>query len=609
MTDRHTLIDQLEGWARKRPKRQAIATKVNGAWQPHTWSEYWEDVRVTAKGLIALGHQPGECIALVGNNRSEWVICQFGIMAARGVPAPIYATNTKEQTAYIVEHSRSKIAVCDDQAQLEKYLSCIEGGLMEVDKIITMDVIESDDERVMSLDAVRELGRAQSDEELDERLEALTEDETALLIYTSGTTGVPKAVILDHGGMVRMGAALVERMPPYAEEGVYRAISYLPLCHVAEQLFTNMMHLATGGEVYFCPDLKQIKDYLADVRPTLFLGVPRVWEKFQAALEAKLADTGGIKGWLVDWARQKELACFKEEVETGRAVDTFLRRKAQVVLGGIREKLGMDQLLAAATGAAPISVGTLEFFASLGITIYEGYGMSETTGVATCSRYGEPRFGTVGTALQGVTIKIAEDEEILLKGRIMTRGYLHMPDKTAELIDEDGWLHTGDLGSLDADGFLRITGRKKDLIITAGGKNVAPAEMEAHIKQIAGVGQAVVVGDMQPYLAALITLDPEGLPDLCASLGIEEGGLEQISKSADVHAYLTEKIDSECNAKVARYQTIKRIEVLPVEFSVEGGELTPTMKIKRNIINEKYCAQIESLFSKPREGTSASARP
>ena len=601
MTERVTLIDQLRDWAEKRPDRQAIATKVDGDWASLSWSEYWNAARETAKGLIALGHEVGDCVAIVGNNRTEWVICQFGIMSARGVPAPIYTTLTEDQCAYIVNHSKAKIAICDNQEQLDKYLSAIEQDMMDVEKIITMDSLKSDDERVMSLEDLRALGREQDDAKLDERIDALTEDETALLIYTSGTTGKPKAVQLDHAGMVMIGDAIVKRMPPFAEEGVYRSVSYLPLCHVAEQLFTNLMHLRTGGEVYFCPDLKQIKDYLTDVRPTLFLGVPRVWEKFQAALEAKLAETGGLKGWLVGWARRTELEAFKREVATGEPQGGFFRNFAGKILGGVREKLGMDQIIAAATGAAPISLGTLEFFASLGITIYEGYGMSETTGVATCGVFGSPKFGTVGKALDGVTIKIAEDDEILLKGKNMTRGYLHQPEKTAELLDDEGWLHTGDLGSLDDEGHLRITGRKKDLIITAGGKNVAPAEMEAYMKQIPGVGQAVVVGDRQPYLSALITLDPEGLADLCDKLGIDNGGLEKVSKDDAVQKYLNEKIESECNAHVARYQTIKRFEVLPVEFTLEGGELTPTMKIKRNEVNKKYADNIEALYSKPKK--------
>lgn len=213
MTQRKTLVDQLEGWAKKRPDRQAIATKVDGSWQTLTWSEYWTAAREVAKGLIALGHEVGDCVAIVGNNRSEWVLCQFGIMSARGVPAPIYTTNTDEQTAYIVSHCKAKIAICDDRVQLDKYLRCIEAGLMSVDKIVTMDAIGSSDERVMSLEALRALGREQDDAALDERLEDLTEDETALLIYTSGTTGVPKAVTLEHGGMVMIGEAIIERMP------------------------------------------------------------------------------------------------------------------------------------------------------------------------------------------------------------------------------------------------------------------------------------------------------------------------------------------------------------------------------------------------------------
>ena len=607
MTERRTLVDQLAGWADKTPDQKAIATKVKGEWDSLTWKEYWTAARETAKGLIALGHEVGDCVAIVGNNRSEWVICQFGIMAARGVPAPIYATNTEEQTAYIVKHSRSKVAFCDNQAQLDKYKTCLDQGLMEIDKIVTMDEIDDDDERVMSLSALRALGREADDAELDKRFDELTDDETALLIYTSGTTGVPKAVTLDHGAMVVIGDSIVELMTPFQSPGNYRAVSYLPLCHVAEQLFTNICHLRTGGEVYFCPDLKQIKEYLLDVRPTFFLGVPRVWEKFQAALEAKLAETGGLNGWLVGWAREKELASFKEEMATGRPVTGVFRNFAQKIVGRVRKKLGMDELLAAATGAAPISVGTLEFFASLGITIHEGYGMSETTGVATCNLYGKPRFGTVGKPLSCVTVKIADDEEILLKGRNMTRGYLHMPDKTAELIDEDGWIHTGDLGAIDDDGYLKITGRKKDLIITAGGKNVAPAEMESYIKQIPGVGQAVVVGDQQPYLSALITLDPEGLAELCSKLGIDNGGLEAVSKAEEVRAYLDERIKAECNEKVARYQTIKRFEVLPVEFSVETDELTPTMKLKRNVVNKKYADQIAALYTQPKEQAAARA--
>jgi len=593
-----SLVDLLENWAKTKSNASAIHGKDGNSWKGYTWKEYWNAVRETAKGLIALGHEVGDCVAIVGDNRVEWVICQFGIMASRGIPAPIYTTNTDEQTAYIVDHCRAKIAICDKQLQFDKYQRCIEAGTFSVEKIITMDDLGSKDEKVITLDALRALGREQDDAELDKRLKELKEDETALLIYTSGTTGVPKAVTLEHGGLVMMGNSILDNFPIFRGEKDYRAVSYLPLCHVAEQVFTNMLHLGSGGKVYFCPDLKQVKDYLVDVRPTIFLGVPRVWEKFQAALEARLAEATGIKAKLASWARKTELECFKKEVQRGSQYAPFKRKMAnKLVISKVKEKLGLDQLICAATGAAPIALTTLEFFASLGITIYEGYGMSETTGVSTCSAYMKPRFGTVGKPLNGVEVKIAEDDEILLKGRNMTKGYLHMPEQTAELIDDDGWLHTGDLGSFDNDGNLKITGRKKDLLITAGGKNVAPAEMEAHLKGILGVGQAVVVGDRQPYLCALLVLDPEARDELCNKLGIPNDSLENIASSDKLQAYLTQRVEEDCNKKVARYQTIKKFKVLPVEFSVETDELTPTMKIKRNVVNKKYKGEIEALYA------------
>jgi long-chain acyl-CoA synthetase len=594
-----TLVHRLANWAAKQPDRPAIRGKADGAWVAFTWREYWEAVRETARGILALGHKEGECVAIVGDNSPEWVIAQFGIMAVRGIPAPIYTTNTDEQTAYIVSHSRAKIAICDKQAQHDKYLRCIENKSMSVDHIVTLERVKTTDARTMTLDALRKLGReTKNEKELDDRLAALTTDETALLIYTSGTTGVPKAVTLEHGGMCEVADAVVDNFPPLKEPGKLRLVSYLPLCHVAEQLFTNFLHLATGGEVYFCPDLKQVKDYLVEARPTLFLGVPRVWEKFQAVLEARLAEATGIKAALARWARKTELEAFKREIKEGRPVNTFQRRYAnKLVLSKVKEKLGLDQLIAAATGAAPISVETLEFFASLGVVIYEGYGMSETTGVATVPEFGKPRFGTVGRPLKGVQVKIDNDGEILLKGRGMTRGYLHSPDKTAELIDAEGWLHTGDLGETDESGSIRITGRKKDLIITAGGKNIAPSEMEGYLKGIPNVGQAVVIGDRKAYLVALLTIDPEALPDMRTRFSMPDASIADIARSDQFRRYVEPLIESECNARVARYQQIKKFTVLPVEFSVEGGELTPTMKIKRNVVHEKYAAEIEALYA------------
>jgi len=595
----HTLVHQLAHLAETKAQKPAIHEKdVSGKWRTYTWSEYWEAARNTAKGLIALGHQPGECVALLAGSRCGWVICEFGIMAARGIPASIYPNNTVEQASYIVSHSRAKIAITDTAAQLAKYREGIERGLMSVEKLVLMDE-PADDEGVMSLEALQALGKEQDDAELDKRLAELTTEETQLLIYTSGTTGTPKAVELSNHNMVSMTREVLTCFPMFSDgTRHFRIVSYLPLCHIAEQIMTNFCQLAVGGEDFFCGDMTQIKDYLTEVRPTVFLGVPRVWEKFQGVLENRFAEAKGLKAILAGWARRTELRCFKREVETKKPYMPLARTLAQrLVISKVKNALGLDQLEVAVTGAAPISVGTLEFFASLGIVIYELYGQSETTGLVTSSRFGDPHFGSVGRAFDGVQLKIAEDGEILAKGPVCTKGYLHMPEETAALFDEDGWLCTGDLGQMDAEGYLRITGRKKEILITAAGKNVAPAEMESYINQIPGVGQVVVVGDKKPYLTALVTLNSEALDVLCADAGIPAGPLPEVAKDERVHAHLMAQIEAVCNSKVARYQTIKKIKVLPVEFSVEGGEMTPTMKCKRNVVVEKYRDDIEGLYA------------
>ena len=463
-------------------------------------------------------------------------------------------------------------------------------------RIVSM--LDGVDEEAMTLDALRALGREQDDAELDARIAATDASDVCLLIYTSGTTGVAKGVMLSQGNIVSMTDSIMQEISIFNDPDSFRAVSYLPLCHVAEQLLTNFVQMATGGQVYFCPDLTQVKDYLTEVHPTNFAAVPRVWEKFQAALEANLSAATGIKAKLAAWARKTELGAIHEEVRTGHPVDTFSRRLAnKLVISKVKDALGLDQLKLAATAAAPISTGTLEFFASLGILVHEAYGMSETTGLVTMSPVGKPRFGTVGKVLPGLEAKIAADGEIICRGPSMTTGYLRMPEKTAELIDDDGWLHTGDLGSFDEDGFLSITGRKKDILITAGGKNVAPAEMEGYINQIPGVGQVVVVGDRQPFLSALITLDPENLDEVASAAGVASNSLENLADDPKVSEYLQGRIEADCNSQVARYQTIKKIKVLPVEFSVDGNELTPTMKVKRNVVSEKYAADIAELYS------------
>jgi long-subunit acyl-CoA synthetase (AMP-forming) len=511
--------------------------------------------------------------------------------------------------AYIIGNAESKIAICDGQTQLDKYLS-IANGDSTIEHIVTMDDLGSHDPRVITLAELKQKGDSIADADLEARLDAVQMDDVALLIYTSGTTGLPKGAMLTHRGIGLISNAVTEVFP-FLPTMKTRYVSYLPLCHAAEQGMTNFAGLTVRSQTFFCGDLKQVKDYLVAVRPTFFLGVPRIWEKFEAALRGKFAEITGVKAKLATWARQTELEAFKRECATGRPVSSLSRTLAnKLVISKIKDALGLDQLKVALSGAAPISVSTLEFFASIGLPIYEGYGMTETSAFASVQPYGKIKLGTIGKPLPGVEAKIASDGEIMLKGINMVKGYLRLPDKTAELYDDEGWMHTGDLGTIDEDGYISITGRKKDLLITAAGKNVAPSEMEGYLQSIPGVGQAVVVGDRKPYLSALIVLDPEALPALEAASGIS--GLSDVVAAArhpDVKQFIEQQAQQVCNSKVARYQTIKKIQVLPNVFSVDGGELTPTLKVKRNVVNEKYAAEIAAFYQEGWEAAVQQLRP
>ncbi len=593
-----TLVSLLAAHAHTRSAEIALRERAGSGWRELDWAATWAAVEAIGRGLLALGVAPGEGVGLVGKNRVDWVLCQHALMAIRAVPAPIYTTLLPEQVAWIVDHAQARVVICDDAEQLGKLLEAsAQGHMPQLEHIVTMDAIPSPDPRVLSLNALIAKGAAVPKADFAARVAAVHEDDVAFLIYTSGTTGTPKAVQLDHAGALACVDGILAHFPVFEHPEVsLDVVSYLPLCHIAEQLHTVLMPLRVGGRATFCPDLKSIKDYLVDARPTVFLGVPRVWEKFQAVLEARFAEASGLKARLLGWARKVELTAFDEEMASGTAPNGLARRLAnRLVIGKLKGALGLERVVIASTGAAPISASTLRFFASLGICIHEAYGMSETSGVVTVNPYRAVRHGTVGKALPGVSLRIADDGEILAKGRGMTRGYLRQPEHTAELLDDDGWLHTGDLGSLE-DGWLKITGRKKDILITAGGKNVAPAEMEAYLKQIPGVGQAVVVGDRQPYLAALLTVDVEAFAELSRLCGEEVGDAVAASQSPKVRAYFEAQIESLCNAKVARYQTIKRFHVLPLDFTVEGGELTPTTKVRRNVVVERYATEIAALF-------------
>ncbi len=592
-----TVMQAIDAAAKKAPAANALRSKDNGNWQSTSWKQYRQQIQQAAKGFIKLGLQPGKAVSIIGYNCAPWLISNNAAIYAGGVPAGIYTTNSPAQCRYIAEHSESNIAVVDDATQLAKFLE-IRAELPELKAIVLMHG-DSTEENVYSWKAFLELGQdTDLDERLAERVAAQTPDDVATLIYTSGTTGDPKAVMVTHDNLTWTAAVLIDSVAAgyekeHANKFQLRLISYLPLSHVAEQIITIHTSIAACGETYFAESMDKIGENLRDARPTVFLAVPRVWEKIQAKMVAAGRKNSALKKKIAAWARKKGLAG-GYALQQGKSMPAFYGLADKLVFSKVREKLGLDQCFLPVSSAAPIAKDTLEFFLSLGITIYESYGMSECSGPVTLSLPGPYHTTSVGPAFPGSEVKIAEDGEICLRGRHICKGYFKNESATAETFDAEGWLHSGDLGRMDDD-ILYITGRKKDLLITAGGENIAPRVLEELLAGIPGVAQAVVIGDKRKYLSALLTLDPEALKELANDIG---SPAKDISSAATC-AHFTGHVDTHLknvNSQLARVQTIKKFVLLPNEFSIDGGELTPTMKIKRAIVNNMYSTQIESMY-------------
>ena len=534
--------------------------------------------------------QPGQGASIIGFNCPQWLVADVAAIYAGGFPAGIYTTNSPEQCKYIAEHSDSAVAFCEDESQLAKFLE-IRDGLPLLKACVLMNG-SHDDPNVHSWAEFMAAGESVSDEDLQARIDAQDVDQVCTLIYTSGTTGDPKAVMISHDNITWTTDTALNTLG--GRDGD-RFISYLPLSHIAEQVISLHGPMVAGGTTYFAESLEKLGDNLKEVRPTIFLAVPRVWEKIQAKMVAAGKDTKGLKRKLVDWAKAKGLEAGYASQE-GKPAPAFIGLADKLVHSKVRAALGLDECRLQITSAAPISKSTLEFFLALGIPIMEVYGMSECTGPATISMPDRYRTGSVGWVIPGGEVKIAEDGEICMRGRHVLKGYYKNPEATAEAIDSDGWLHSGDIGEIDAQGFLRITDRKKDLIITAGGENIAPQLLEGLLKGIPVVSQAVVVGDRQKHLSALLTIDETKVQEVIDESGSSAKTMEGLATDAKAHAWLMAQVE-EINKGLARVQTIKKIKILPRDLSIEGGEMTPTMKVKRKIVNANYAADIEAFYA------------
>ena len=569
----------------KRPNFPAYHVRTDGQWVATDWGTYASEVTQAGRALIALGFKPGQTTCILGFNRPEWVIMDIATMGCGGAPAGIYATCSPEEVAYIAGHAESPIALVENVEQWEKFNEQ-RNNLPKLKHVVTMKgTAPIDDPLVLTWDEFMAKGNAVDEQQYYDRLEAIDPNALATLIYTSGTTGPPKGVMLSHENLTWTASRAGDIIGAQPDDS---ALSYLPLSHIAEQMFTIHSPISSGSAVYFAESIDAVPDNLKEVQPTIFFGVPRIWEKFHTGIMAKLEEASGLKAKLVDWARKVAWEANKEPDGPKGAAYKLANK---LVFSKLKPAVGLGRARVCVSGAAPIAREVLEFFASLDVIVLEVYGQSEDTGPTSFNLPDRYRFGTVGPALDGVEVKIAHDEEILVRGPNVFMGYYKDPETTSQTLI-DGWLHSGDLGKFE-DGFLSITGRKKDIIITAGGKNITPKNLESALKNHPLINEAVVIGDRRKYLTALVTIEMEAAEKWSASHGANGSPLhESTTLIADIQKHV-----DELNQQFARVEQIKKFTILPRNLTVEDGELTPTLKVKRNQVNAHFADQIEAMYA------------
>jgi long-chain acyl-CoA synthetase len=595
-----TTCDHLRDVAAASASAPALSDRLDGTgWQTLTWAQTRQRVLELAAGFAALGLAKGERVALMLPNRSEHVLADQAVVHAGGTPVTFYATLAAEQIAYVAGDCAARIAVLDGAAELARWQPVLD-RLPGLKRIIVVDAAAcpAGDQYLTWQDftALAAERYAAQPEEVAARIAAVRPEDPVTLLYTSGTTGNPKGVLLTHHNVLYEVAAALSTGAVLP--GV-RWVSYLPLAHIAERMFSVYLPMATAGHVHFCPVTTELIGVVGAVQPTAFFGVPRVWDKVRSGIQALLAAEQ-------DDSRRQAVAA---AMETGRRyvqsrqfghstppeLAEQFRQADEAVLGPIRALLGLGEARVVSSAAAPLPPEVAAFFAGLGMVILDIYGMTETTGAFTTNTPAGFRLGTVGRVFPGIEVKIAEDGEICARGPLSTPGYLNLPEQTAALIDADGWLHTGDIGSLDGDGFLSVVDRKKELIITAGGENISPAGIENLLVAHPLIGQALAFGDLRPYVVALLTLDGEVAPVWAKAHGIEADSLAELVSHPAVLAEVETAV-ADANQHLARVQQVKRWRLLPVEWTAETEELTPTLKLKRRIVHAKYADDIDALY-------------
>jgi long-chain acyl-CoA synthetase len=598
-----TLPGLLLDHAAATPATTAMRKKELGRWQATTWREFAERAAAVGLGLRALGLGKGDRVAIHAGNRPEWLVADLGIQGIGGATVGIYPTSPAAEVEYLLAHSESRVLIAEDEEQLDKAWA-VRDRLPRLDKIVVIDtrgLRDLDDPLVTTLAELEAMGRARvagADDLITEFARAVGGVDPAgpaIICYTSGTTGPPKGAILSHANLVAAAHAFSVTIGARADDEV---LSYLPLCHIAERLNSEMDALWAGYTVNFGEAGESFGQDLREVQPTIFLAVPRVWEKMMAGVQIRMADASFLKRAAYRLAQaQGEAVAAKQVAGQMGPLDRVRRGLAwALVFRPLRDKLGLGRVRVAISGAAPIAPQVLEFFWAMGVWVLEVYGQTEGTAMATYSRAGAVRVGKVGTPLAEVELRIEPDGEILIRSPGVFLGYLNDDAATAATVNPDGWLHTGDIGELDADGYLTITDRKKDIIITTGGKSISPSQIENLLKASPWVREAIVVGDSRRYLTALLGIEADTVGDWATRRRISYTTYADLSRHDDVRSLLQSVVD-EVNAQLAQVSTIKRFALLPKELAHEDDELTATQKVKRAAIAREFSTVIEELYA------------
>ena len=573
-----TLLTAYAATAAQAPDVVAHKWLADGQWHSLTYRQVYDQVRDAALGLAAAGFRPGEFAVVWSRNRSEATIADYAVMHARGVPVFIYPTIAAEQAADLIAHCEATVAIVEPE--FLPVLDSIRAKLPQLRALVTIGeavesaVSEADETRTLSWPELLGLGHAEADRDpaaFERSWRQVTPDNLATLIYTSGTTGRSKGVMITHRN-TRYEQASSERVNPHAalvpEDGITVIVSYLPMAHVTGRTLDHWSPMVHPSTLVYCPNQLQIFEIAAQAHPTFMMGIPRVWEKLHAALRGALPDVS----------------------------PAAVRALPDAVKQAVLTKIGLDQCRLAATGSAPIDPEIVEFFRALGVPLTEGWGMSELSNAATFAAPETARSGAVGQAFPGVEVRLADDGEVLVRGPLVMAGYYKDPELTLATVDANGWMHTGDIGEFDADGFLKIIDRKKELIITSGGKNISPALVEYELQRHPLIGQACAIGDRRNYVTALLVLDPETAPAWARAHGIEFESLADLAADPDVRAEVDRGVE-EANSHLARPERVRRFVLLPAEWTTQSGELTPSMKRRRRVIIDRYAKEIEELYA------------